>query len=258
MKTLDAPPAHQYDSLFYRYQREGSLRSARIVLPLIVQACGANSLLDIGCGAGAWLSAAKSLGLKEISGVDGDYVDRSMLLIDKDHFTPCDITKSFDLGRTFDIVQCLEVAEHIPTACSAELVKNIVRHGYLILFSAAVPGQGGESHINEQPYEYWRDLFAKNGYRLFDFVRSHITDNQEVEPWYRYNLMLFAHDSIVEHLPTNITRTRVADDSKIPDVSPPIYRIQKSLLRRLPNSVVSKIAVWKHHRVVKTLQQQQN
>lgn len=258
MKTTDAPLPHQYDSLFYRYQREGSLRSARVVLPVIVHSCKAKSLLDIGCGAGAWLSVAASLGLNDIAGVDGDYVDRSMLLVDEKHFTPGDITKPFDLGRTFDIVQCLEVAEHVPNINSATLVSNIVRHGHLILFSAAVPGQGGEDHINEQPYEYWRDLFAAEGYRLFDFVRSHIIDNEEVEPWYRYNLMLFAHDSIVESLPVEIIRTRVADTAKIPDVSPLAYRIQKSLLRRLPNSLVSKIAVWKHQRVVETLQQQQN
>ena len=242
--------------MFYRYQREGSLRSARIVLPLVVQACEVKGLLDVGCGAGAWLSVAHSLGLQEIAGIDGDYVDRSLLLIDATHFTPHDISKPFDAGRTFDLVQCLEVAEHVPPASSGTLVNNIVRHGPLVLFSAAVPGQGGEDHINEQPYEYWRDLFAACGYRLFDFVRPRVADKPEVEPWYRYNLMLFAHDSLIPHLPAEVACTRVADDARIRDFSPSAYRMRKAILRWLPNTVVSWLAVWKHQRFLRALQQQ--
>ena len=255
--TIKAPPlAHLYDTPFYRYQREGSLKSARIVLPLIVQACAVKSLLDIGCGAGAWLSVAKSLGLNEIAGVDGDYVDRSMLLINIAHFTPRDISKPFDTEHTYDLVQCLEVAEHVPPACSTTLVDNIVRHGRLVLFSAAVPGQGGEDHINERPYEYWRNLFAARGYRLFDFVRPQITDNAEVEPWYRYNILLFAHDSVIANLPPEVTGTRVQESASIADVSPTTYRIRKALLSRLPNSLVSKLATWTHQRVVALLRKQ--
>ena len=245
-------PAHQYDTLFYQYQREGSLRSARVVLPLIVPLCSVKSMLDVGCGAGAWLSVAKSMGLQQIAGVDGDYVDRSMLLVDPQYFTPHDISKPFDTGRTFDLVQCLEVAEHVPHAASKTLVANIVRHGPLVLFSAAVPGQGGEDHINEQPYTYWRDIFATHGYRLFDFVRSRVADKMEVEPWYRYNLMVFAHDSIVAGLPAELKKTRVADGAAIPDVSPLMYRLRKAVLGSLPGALVSKLAVWKHQQAVRT------
>jgi SAM-dependent methyltransferase len=247
--------AHQYDTLFYQYQREGSLRSARVVLPLIVPKCSVKSMLDVGCGAGAWLSVAKSMGLEHVAGVDGDYVDRSMLLIDASHFSPRDISKPFDTGRTYDLVQCLEVAEHVPTAASATLVANIVRHGPLVLFSAAVPGQGGEDHINEQPYGYWRDLFAAHGYRLFDCVRSHVAGKLEVEPWYRYNLMVFAHDSIIASLPADIKKTRIADGAAIPDVSPAMYRLRKAVLASLPGALVSKLAVWKHRQAVRAFRQ---
>lgn len=253
MPPAPSPPAHHYDALFYRYQREGSLRSARVVLPLVVKACAINSVLDIGCGAGAWLSVAHSLGLQDIAGVDGNYVDRSLLLIDATKFTPCDISKPFDAGRSFDLVQCLEVAEHVPTESARTLVSNIVRHGRLVMFSAAVPGQGGENHINEQPYDYWRNLFALHGYRLFDFVRSRVAKNREVEPWYRYNLMLFAHDSVIHHLPEEVASTRVLDHARIQDQSPLIYQMRKAILRRLPNTFVSRLAVWKHQRNVRAL-----
>jgi SAM-dependent methyltransferase len=257
MKAATTPLAHQYDSLFYQYQREGSLRSARIVLPMVVRACQAKSLLDVGCGAGAWLSAAKQGGLDDFHGVDGDYVDRSLLMVEATRFSPRDISKAFDLGRRFDLVQCLEVAEHVPGASSQTLVDNIVRHGNLVLFSAAVPGQGGEDHINEQSYGYWRDLFAARGYRLFDFIRPRIADNLDIEPWYRYNVLLFVHDSQVEQLPAEVKGSRIADDKEVPDYSPLSYRIRKGVLRHLPNVVVSKMAVWKHSRAVRALQQQQ-
>lgn len=251
--TEPSPPAHQYDALFYRYQREGSLRSARVVFPLVANACAINSVLDIGCGVGAWLSVADAIGLQDIAGVDGNYVDRSLLLFDPVRFTPCDISKPFEMGRSFDLVQCLEVAEHVSAAFAPTLVRNLVQHGRLVMFSAAVPGQGGENHINEQPYAYWRDLFSLHGYRLFDFVRSSIAKNRDVEPWYRYNLLLFAHDSVIHKLPNEVAITRVPDHDSIRDYSPPVYRLRKAILRRLPNTFVTRLAIWKHQRSVRAL-----
>lgn len=245
--------AHQYGAVFYRYQREGSLRSAQKVLPVIHDLLAIRSVLDVGCGAGAWLKAHGDYGVRDSLGVDGDYVDRQVLLIESERFLPQDITRSFDLGRHFDLVQCLEVAEHVPGDLSSTLVDNITRHGRLVLFSAAVPGQGGEDHINERSYGYWRDLFAARGFRLFDFVRRRIEGIDEVEFWYRYNLLFFAHDSAVDELPTAIQSTRIADTAPVPDVSPWPYRARKALLRPLPVSIVTRLARWKHHRVIRRL-----
>ena len=244
--------AHAYDAVFYRYQREGSLRSAQCVLPVVHAALAPRSVLDIGCGAGAWLCAHQSLGITDIVGTDGDYVDRSLLLIDRGYFRPHDISVPFQIGRSFDLVQCLEVAEHVPHQCSDTLVDNLVKHGRYVLFSAAVPGQGGEDHINEQPYEFWRDLFAARGYRLFDFVRPRIANHADVEPWYRYNILFFAHESAVDALPESVRATRVGDNTPVPDRSPIGYRFRKLLLRQLPPSAMSRLAVWKHQRAIRT------
>lgn len=244
---------HTYDALFYRYQREGSLRSARVALPLVVGPCRVRSVLDVGCGAGAWLSVARELGVPDIAGVDGDYVDRSLLLVDPASFSPRDIGRRFDLQRTFDLVQCLEVAEHVPAAASDVLLDNLVRHGRLVLFSAAVPGQGGEDHINEQPWAHWRDRFAARGYRLFDGLRPRLAGEARVEPWYRFNLMLFAHDSIIGSLPAELARTRVPETHPIADFSPPAYRLRKAVMARLPGAVVSRLAVWKHRLAVRAM-----
>ncbi len=244
---------HQYSALFYRYQREGSARSAGATLPHLLQALSVRSVLDVGCGAGAWLSVHQRLGVADVVGIDGDYVDRSLLLVAPECFKPGDIAEPFDLGRRFDLVQCLEVAEHVSAARSDALIDNLVRHGPIVLFSAAVPGQGGEDHINEKPCAHWRDRFAQRGYHLFDFLRSKVLDDPAVEPWYRYNLMLFVHDSAVAGLPAAVAATRVADRAAIKDFSPWPYRLRKAVLRLLAARVVTELARWKHRRVARGL-----
>jgi SAM-dependent methyltransferase len=245
--------AQRYDTLFYEYQREGSKRSALAALPPIIKLLTINSVLDVGCGAGAWLAACRSLGVTDYVGVDGDYVDRSLLMIEPDRFLPGDISRPFDLGRQFDLVQCLEVGEHIPTAASATLVDNITRHGRYILFSAAVPGQGGADHINEQRYEYWRDLFAARDYRLFDFVRPRVQREDAIEPWYRYNLLFFCREDAIGALPKEVAATRVADGAPVADFSPTVDRLRKAMMRSLPVGAVSALAVLKHRLVVRRL-----
>ena len=229
--------AREYGEIFYRYQREGAVRSARNVLPKVNAELLPRSVLDIGCGAGAWPSVHRELGVREIIGIDGDYVDRSVLMFNEGDFFPKDISERFDLGRTFDLVQCLEVGEHVPTSCSNTLVDNLVRHGKRVLFSAAVRGQGGENHINEQDYDYWRDLFAKRDYLLFDFVRPLIAGDERIEPWYRYNILFFAHTSEVGRLSPQVTKTLVERGERGKDVSPPMYQFRKMLLRWLPVGV---------------------
>ena len=93
-----------------------------------------------------------------MTGVDGPYVDRCKLLIDAGDFHAADLAAPIDLGRQFDLVQSLEVAEHLPAAKAEQFVETLTAHGSRILFSAAVPGQGGENHINEQLPDYWRAL----------------------------------------------------------------------------------------------------
>ncbi|WP_230957983.1 class I SAM-dependent methyltransferase [Burkholderia diffusa] len=211
------------------------------------------SILDVGCGAGAWLSVHRELGVQDVTGIDGDYVDRSVLLFDHARFVPADISKHFDLERSFDLVQCLEVGEHVPKASSEILVDNLVRHGKHVLFSAAVPGQGGENHINEQGYGFWRDLFARRGYLLFDFVRPLIAADTRIEPWYRYNLLFFVAAEEAERLPDAIKQHHIDNRSGIPDVSPRGYKTRKFLLRWLPVRMKTGIAILKSRMVANRL-----
>jgi len=164
---------YEYGADFYRYLSSFAERAARVVVPRLTAVLPVRSVVDFGCGQGAWLSVWRSMGAS-IVGVDGPYVDPSQLLIDAAAFHPADLAKPIDLGRRFDLVQSLEVAEHLPATKAEQFIETLTAHGALVLFSAAIPGQGGENHINEQPLGYWRAIFRTRGYVPIDFLRPQL------------------------------------------------------------------------------------
>ena len=249
---MEMPARHIYNPTYYRYINEGSLRSAQILLPLVSRAFAVRSVVDFGAGQGAWLAAWQGLGVSDVVGLDGAYVDREALLVPADRFVPVDLTTPIRLGRKFDLVQSLEVAEHLPAAAAATFVDNLVAHGDVILFSAAAPGQGGEHHVNERPYAAWRDLFRQRGYAALDMIRPVLARDARVEPWYRYNSFVFVRDDLVPTLPAEVQATRIAPHARIPDVSPAMYRLRKALFRPLPPSVITQFARLKKHWYVLT------
>lgn len=240
------PGMHHYDAEFYRYIAEGSLRSARRVIAALRElvALPLDSVLDVGCGAGAWLAAWKEQG-SEVFGVDGAHVSPSSLIIEAREFRAHDLRHALDLGRRFALVQCLEVAEHLPAESAPVLVASLCRHSDLVLFSAAPPGQGGESHLNERPYGYWRDHFAAQGYVLYDPLRRRILGDDGVMPWYRYNTFLFVRDGALPELHRRLADARVAPGVAVPDLSPWSYRLRKLVVARLPVTASTRIATIK-------------
>ena len=165
---------HEYSGDFYAYIDAGSRRSARAVAGLLLPEIKIGSLLDVGAGHGAWAAEWLAAGVGDVLAVDGDYVRADQLAVPAKYFRAHDLAMPLDLGRRFDLVQSLEVAEHLPRARADLFVDNLVAHGDLILFSAAVPHQGGEHHVNEQPPQYWREKFAARGYQPFDFLRPRL------------------------------------------------------------------------------------
>lgn len=238
---------YRYDSAFYQYINRGAVHSAEIVLPRLTRLLPITSVVDVGCGQGAWLSVWQRQGVADITGIDGDYVDRGTLLIPAERFLPRDLTVPIEIGRRFDVVQCLEVAEHLPASAARGLVSSLASLGDVVLFSAATPGQGGENHINEQDYEYWRALFAERGYIACDPLRAELAGNVEVEPWYRYNVLLYVASTAIERLPPAVAASKVPDERRIPDVAPSSYRLRRRLIAMLPPAAATGIAIIKKH-----------
>ena len=194
--------ASTYDRNFYEGQKAGSFRSAELVIEQVLPIIGdIGSVVDIGCGAGGWLRAFKErLPELEILGLDGGGVPEETLFIDPAHYRAADLTKPQDLGRKFDLAVTLEVIEHIPSDHTDAFVQTLSRSSDVVLFSAAVPRQGGTGHVNEQWPDYWISQMQAAGFVLHDVVRPLIWTLEDVRPWYKQNCFLFAKPERKLHL----------------------------------------------------------
>lgn len=186
-----------YTRKFFKDQHRGSSLSAMIVVPIVLELIQPRSVIDVGCGLGEWLAAFQEYGIDDIFGIDGSYVDRSMLHIPQENFTMIDINKPFTLDRTFDLAVCLEVAEHLEPENASDFIESLTRLAPVILFSAAIPLQGGTHHVNEQWPDYWVRLFKDRGFVPVDAIRKRIWSNTDVKVWYRQNTMLFCIEQVV-------------------------------------------------------------
>jgi hypothetical protein len=193
--------AKHYGDEFYSDIREASLRSARRVLATVgdLVAGPVRSVVDVGCGEGSWLAAASEvLRAHEILGIDGAHVlGGSLLRIPRDRFVAHDLAGAPAAlpevaGRGFDLCLSLEVAEHLPPESAGDFVGALCRLAPLVLFSAAIPHQGGTRHVNEQWPGYWVERFAAHGFVPLDAVRPRIWGDDAVAYWYQQNTVLFA------------------------------------------------------------------
>lgn len=240
---------HNYTEEFFEYIERGSIASARRIAKFVAPLLDTKSLLDVGCGRGAWLNEWRNAGVELAHGVDGPYVRRSSLLISEIDFTAVDLSRPFRLGRKYDLVTCLEVAEHLPPSASESLVSSLVEHSNLVLFSAATPGQGGENHINEKPLAYWQTIFSKHGYSAFDIVRPVFRRDPAVEPWYKFNTLLYASDAAASLLPDSVLKLKVAQ-GQLRETGSLSWLVRRAVLRLLPQATVTSLARWNAQRVI--------
>ena len=189
-----------YDKSFYKDQASGSIRSARAVVPHILEFTGAKSVVDIGCGVGSWLTVFAENGIQDYRGVDGDYVNEEQLLIGKEHFRKYDLNNRYEEGKKYDLCISLEVAEHLPQEVSETFVATLTGLSDVVMFSAAIPLQLGTHHVNEQYPEFWANIFEKMGYKTVDCIRPLIWNNEGVEYWYKQNILVFVKaDKLAEY-----------------------------------------------------------
>jgi hypothetical protein len=184
-----------YDAEFYGNQVEGSTKSAKVVVPYVMQLLQpVDSVIDVGCGTGAWLRQFEIGGVNVVFGIDGGDVNDSFLQIEPDCFLQYDLDKPIRLDRRFDLCMSIEVAEHLPASRGESFVVDLCRLADSVLFGAAVPGQGGHNHVNERWASYWVSLFSANGYVCHDVIRPRIWNDARVEWWYAQNTLLFINE----------------------------------------------------------------
>ena len=208
----DSGVARFYPPSFFEDAHSGVESSAQAVVPLLVELIKPESVIDLGCGEGEWLREFKKQGIPDVLGVDGPWVDKQRLLIDPSRFMVADLNEELELGRRFDLAMSLEVGEHLRSEAATRLVQLLTEAAPTILFSSAIPNQGGTNHINEQWPEYWRRLFRDQGYVPTQALRGEILLNREIQWYYRQNLILYCSQDMLTRRPD--LREAVIEDTQ--------------------------------------------
>lgn len=172
------------------------------ILPVVFDVIAPQSLLDVGCGTGTWLRVAEKLGVKELTGIEGQHLDQKKFQCPSAQLIIKNLIEPFDLKRRFDLILCLEVAEHLPLESSEDFIASLVRHSDNILFSAAIPCQGGQNHLNEQWPHWWQKLFERHGFKAYDIFRTLFWNNEKVFYWYKQNMILYSKRNYKDLKPT--------------------------------------------------------
>jgi SAM-dependent methyltransferase len=222
-----------YDASFYESLDAEVRGSAEVVVPIVVDLLRPASVLDVGCGRGTWLSAFSRSGVGEVVGVDGPHIALADLEIAPDAFLPRDLSQPFDLGRRFDLVVSLEVAEHLAPELAAAFVASLVAHAPAVLFSAAIPFQGGAGHVNERWPSYWADLFSVHGFVPVDVVRPIVWADEQVAFWYAQNTVLYVDR---DHAQADVLRERGSRSDLPLDVVHPALHERDHGTRRRPSN----------------------
>lgn len=212
-----------YSDSFYKDIHADALSSAEEIAPFVLKLTGAKSVVDVGCGQGAWLSVFKKHGMTRILGLDGAHVSVSSLLIGHDEFRAVDLSRAPESAGKFDLAVSLEVGEHIPSRSAQAYVTFLTSLAPIVLFSAAIPLQDGTHHVNEQWPDYWAALFRECGYVPVDAVRPAFWNNEKVAPWYRQNMLFYIRQDKVASYPALLERSRAADDRSLSVVHPAVY-----------------------------------
>lgn len=190
-----------FDEVDFPSWLSGSRESASVLVPYLMNEIAPSSVVDVGCGLGAWLAVFWEHGVHDVLGLDGHWVDRTALEIDAECFQIADLREPLALGRRFDLALCLEVGQLLDPSFARQLVRSLTALSDVVVFSAAIPGQGGLGHLNEQWPRYWADLFAERSYIATDPFRSRIWEESGVKWWFAQNIVCLVTPRALPRLP---------------------------------------------------------
>lgn len=182
----------KYDANFHVDRDARTRATARTILSYLFQKFEIKSVCDVGCGVGTWLAAARELGAAKVKGYEGPWAGKTPLVIEAELIALQDLEAELQDKQRFDLVVSLEVVEHLSADRGPGFVKDLCALGDLILFSAAIPDQGGTGHVNERWQSYWAGLFDQEEFDVFDVVRPAIWQDESVPWWYRQNTLVYA------------------------------------------------------------------
>jgi SAM-dependent methyltransferase len=181
-----------YQTLVEPYARKSVPQMAKS----IVETFHPVSVIDVGCGSGALLVALRKLGVRRLLGLDAAEAGLDIARargLDTRKFDV--VTDKLLYSACYDVAISMETAEHLPASAADRYVELLCSLAPVVIFTAAHPGQGGIGHLNEQPPEYWTELFKARG---FQCLEKTVADWQAawtaagVANFYTRNLMVFS------------------------------------------------------------------
>jgi SAM-dependent methyltransferase len=185
-----------YSNELHAKYRERTVSAAEAVADLLLSVLPpVRSVVDIGCGHGHWLAALLRHGVPQVLGLDGAYIDPAQLVIPREAFRPVQLDGPVEAPGRYDLAMSLEVAEHLPAVAGDRLVQVLCTAAPVVLFSAAIPGQAGDHHINTRTHRYWREQFAAEGFAAFDFIRPALWHREDINLCYRQNILVYAREA---------------------------------------------------------------
>lgn len=233
----EAPQA--YGSGWHAARVGGALDSPQRVVPLLIELLNPHSVLDLGCGPGTWLEEFTRQGIDDVFGVEGAWLDQSVLRVPREKVQIHDLTMPLSLGRQFDLAISLEVGEHLPESAAAGLVGMLTEHAQAVAFSAATPLQGGTHHVNERWPGYWAELFAAHGFVSVDALRPRIWLDEQIAWYYRQNMFLAVREDELGRYPALRAEYERSGGSVLPLVHPDRYvRVARSSPVRLKDNAL--------------------
>jgi hypothetical protein len=188
-----------YDKFFYRNQVENSYSSAEIFAKFIATIFKPKSVVDVGCGKGVWLKAFDEQFQCDTVGVEGKWLKREELVYKPSIFLNKDLNAKLKIDGKFDLLLSMEVAEHLNPDMSKCFINELCSLSDFIIFSAAVPYQGGIYHTNEDSPSSWAIKFQDNGFICYDIFRERFAANRDVALWYRQNASLYVREGSKSH-----------------------------------------------------------
>jgi SAM-dependent methyltransferase len=213
-----------FDSAYFDWQGDKAERSARAVVPRVIERLHPASVVDVGCGSGGWLKVFRDVGVADVVGVDGPYVKPESLRIKPEEFVAHDLNEPFRLDRVFDLAISLEAAHYVPEERAAGLVESICLHAPAVLFGAAVPHQPGGLGLNHQWPSWWAGLFAEHGFQAEDWLRPLVWDDERVDWWYAQNTILYVSDKASSDPVRSLVHPGLLEEVARPAEPPPRRR----------------------------------
>jgi hypothetical protein len=129
---------------------------------------------DFGCSTGLYLREVKKR-LPMIESKGFEFSEEAIATALCPDIIKTDLTVPLFFGKKSNTLGlCLEVLEHIDDSFWREVLTNLTNHCDILIFSAALPGQGGTGHINCRPRIDWIRRFHELGWVVDADATQHL------------------------------------------------------------------------------------